>query len=84
VRRVARSAFGAELRTPATGPELRLAAPLSIKAWPGGEACSFYGSAFAELLRTLTGFEGTMRHEACSGRGDPACVWRAALAEGYE
>jgi predicted hydrocarbon binding protein len=84
VRRVARSAFGAELRTPAAGPELRMTDPLSIRAWPRGEACSFYGSAFAELLRNLTGFEGTMRHESCSGRGDPACLWRAARAEGYE
>lgn len=84
VRRVARSAFDAELRTPAAGPELRMTDPLSIRAWPAGEACGFYGSAFAELLRNLTGFEGTMRHETCSGRGDPACLWRAARAEGYE
>ena len=84
VRRAARAAFAADLKTPATRPEVRMVVPLSIAAWPGGEACSFYRSAFAELLRTLTGFEGTMRHEACRGRGDAACVWRAERAEGYE
>ncbi len=61
-----------------------VAKPDTILAWPGGEACAFYGAAFGELLRALTGFEGTMRHEACRGRGDPACVWRAQRAETYE
>jgi hypothetical protein len=84
MRRVARSAFGAELGTATAGVELRMSDPLSIQAWPRGEACGFYGSAFAELLRNLTGFEGTMRHESCTGRGDPVCLWRAARAEGYE
>jgi hypothetical protein len=82
--RVARDAFGAELRSVASGVEVRMTAPLSIAAWPDGEACGFYGAGFTELLRTLTGFEGTMRHESCRGRGDAACVWRAAHAESYE
>lgn len=83
-RRAARAAFSADLKTPAAGAEVRMAAPLSILAWPGGEACAFYGAALGELLRTLTGFEGTMRHETCLGRGDPGCVWRAQRAETYE
>ena len=83
-RRAARAAFAADLKTPAAGAEARMAAPLSILAWPGGEACTFYSAAFGELLRALTGFEGTMRHAACRGRGDPACVWRAQRAESYE
>jgi hypothetical protein len=83
-RRAARAAFAADMKTPAGGAEVRMAAPLSIAAWPAGEACAFYSAAFAELLRTLTGFEGTMRHGACRGRGDPACVWQAQRAESYE
>ncbi len=82
--RVARDAFAAELRAPATGIEVRMADPLSVAAWPAGEACGFYAAAFVELLRTLTGFEGTMRHETCRGRGDAACLWRAAQAEAYQ
>lgn len=83
-RRAARSAFAADMKTPAAGAQVRMAAPLSVAAWPGGEACGFYSAAFGELLRTLTGFEGRMRHEACLGRGDPACLWQAERAETYE
>jgi hypothetical protein len=83
-RRAARLAFAAEMKTAAPGAQVRMAAPLSIAAWPGGEACGFYSAAFGELLRTLTGFEGAMRHDACRGRGDPACQWQAEQAESYE
>ena len=46
-----------------------MTAPLSIVALPGGEACAFYGSAYLELLRGLTGFEGALLHERCRSRG---------------
>jgi hypothetical protein len=82
--KTAREAFAAELRFPGGTAELRMAEPMSVIAWPDGGACGFYGAAFTELLRSLTGFEGTLRHETCRGRGDPACTWRAAAAEGYE
>lgn len=82
--RVARDAFAADLRHPAGGAEARMDAPLSIAAWPAGEACGFYSAALTELLRTLTGFEGTVRHESCRGRGDRDCIWRAVRAEGYQ
>ena len=58
--------------------------PLSILAVPDGAACAFYGSAYGELLRYLTAFEGAMLHERCRSRGDDACVWRSAAAEVYE
>jgi hypothetical protein len=76
--------FGGELRAPATGTEVRMADPLSILAVPDGAACAFYGAAYGELLRSLSGFEGAMLHEACCSRGDEACVWRCAAAEVYE
>ena len=82
--KTARAAFAADLRFPGGIAEVRMAEPLSIVAWPDGEACGFYAAAFAELLRSLTGFEGTLRHEACRGRGESACLWRGAAAEGYE
>jgi hypothetical protein len=82
--RLARQFFGGELRAPDGGTEVRMADPLSILALPDGAACSFYGSAYGELLRSLTAFEGAMLHERCRSRGDDACVWRTAAAEIYE
>jgi hypothetical protein len=82
--RLARQVFGGELRAPDGGTEVRMADPLSILALPDGAACSFYGSAYGELLRSLTAFEGAMLHERCRSRWDDACVWRTAAAEIYE
>ena len=82
--RLAGQVFGGELRAPATGTEVRMADPLSILAVPDGAACAFYGAAYGELLRSLSGFEGAMLHEACRSRGDEACVWRCSAAEVYE
>jgi hypothetical protein len=82
--RLARQVFGGELRAPAHDTEVRMADPLSILAFPNGAACAFYGSAYGELLRCLTAFEGAMLHERCRSRGDDACVWRSAAAEVYE
>jgi hypothetical protein len=76
--------FGGELRFPEPDAEVRLARPLSILAWPDGEACGYYGSAFSELLRLMTGFEGVLAHVACRGRGDHDCIWRGAPVEDYE
>ncbi len=84
VARLARMIFDGDLdsRPPVVG--FRMAAPLSIVALPGGEACLFYGSAYLELLRSLTGFEGALLHERCRSRGDDVCLWRTATAEVYE
>lgn len=82
--RLARLVFDGELRAPVHGTEVRMTDPLSILALPDGAACAFYGSAYGELLRCLTAFEGAMLHERCRSRGDDACVWRSAAAEVYE
>lgn len=82
--RLAREVFAGDLRAPAQGTEVRMTQPLSILAFPDGAACAFYGSAYGELLRCLTAFEGAMLHERCRSRGDDACVWRSAAAEVYE
>jgi hypothetical protein len=81
---IARETFGAELRFAEPDAEVRLSDPLSIRAWPDGGACGFYGAAFSELLRLVAGFEGVLYHVACRGRGDPDCIWRGAPAEDYE
>lgn len=82
--RLSRQVFGGELRAPAQVTEVRMADPLSILALPDGAACAFYGSAYGELLRCLTRFEGAMVHERCRSRGDDVCLWRSAAAEVYE
>jgi hypothetical protein len=84
VARLARTIFDGELNSHPPGVEFQMATPLSIVALPGGEACLFYGSAYLELLRVLTGFEGALLHQSCRSRGDEACLWRTATAEVYE
>ena len=84
VARLARMIFEGDLTSRPPVVEFTMAAPLSIVALPGGEACLFYGSAYLELLRGLTGFEGALLHERCRSRGDDACLWRTATAEVYE
>lgn len=84
VARLARTVFDGELNSRPPVVEFKMSAPLSIVALPSGEACLFYGSAYLELLRGLTGFEGALLHEHCRSRGDGACFWRTATAEVYE
>jgi hypothetical protein len=81
--RLARRVFGGELRS-APAIEVCMADPLSIVAVPDGAACAFYGAAWGELLRLLTGFEGAILHQQCRARGADACVWYTAAAEVYE
>ena len=82
--RLVRTIFEGELNSRPPVVEFKMATPLSIVALPGGEACLFYGSAYLELLRGLTGFEGALLHGSCRSRGDGACFWRTATAEVYE
>jgi hypothetical protein len=82
--RLARHVFGGELRARPQGSEVRMTSPLSILAFPDGAACAFYGAAYGELLRCLSGFEGAMLHEHCRSRGEEACIWHTAAAEVYE
>jgi hypothetical protein len=82
--RLARTIFDGQIADRSPAVEVKMDAPLSIAALPGGEACLFYGAAYLELLRGLTGFEGALLHETCLGRGDGSCTWRTAAAEVYE
>jgi hypothetical protein len=84
VARLAHTIFDGELKSRANVVELRMGSPLSIMALPAGEACLFYGSAYLEMLRALTGFEGALLHARCRSRGDGDCHWHTAVAEVYE
>ena len=84
VSRLTQSIFDGDLKARADVVEVRMSAPLSIVALPAGEACLFYGSAFLEMLRALTGFEGALLHAHCRSRGNDDCHWHTAVAEVYE
>jgi len=74
--RLAARVLGLDLRRDGSAAH---ADPLSGRVPPeSGSACTFYGSAVAELLRLLTDFDGAMVHVECRSRGDAACHWRSA------
>jgi hypothetical protein len=81
---VALRVLRADLRPADPLAEVTLRHSLPMAANAEGDGCYFYGAAFAELLRLLTGFEGAMLHDRCRSRGDDACHWRATTVEGYE
>jgi hypothetical protein len=84
VARLARFFFDGEVKSRGNVVEVRMDSPLSIVALPTGEACLFYGAAYLEMLRALTGFEGALLHARCRSRGDGDCHWHTAVAEVYE
>ncbi len=84
VTRLVRTFFDGEVTDRSQDVEIKMSNSLSIVALPGGDACLFYGSAYLELLRGLTGFEDALLHENCLSRGHDACLWRTAVAEVYE
>lgn len=57
---------------------------LALAAREDGAGCRFYTAGLGELLRLVGQVEGVMDHEACRGRGDRRCVWRAERAAGYD
>lgn len=83
-RRLAATYFRGEMAAKGPEHEVRMVRPLSITAISDGSACVFFGAVYGELLRSLVGFEGTMVHEQCEGRGDQACLWRGHRAGDYE
>jgi hypothetical protein len=83
-RDLARGVFRADLRRADTLAAVTLLHSLTMGAGAEGEGCYFYGAAFAELLRLLTGFEGAMLHDRCRSRGDDECCWTATAVEAYE
>ncbi len=79
--RLSRRVFGTHLEVGHQGAEARLESPIPVAPESGTGACAFYGAALHELLRFLTGFEGSLIHEHCRGRGHDTCRWRAVAVE---
>jgi hypothetical protein len=80
-RRVAADVFGMALHREGGTEGASMDDLVAVRATPGGAACAFFGSAVAELLRIFTRFDGALLHDACRGRGDGACHWRAGPPE---
>jgi len=76
-RRLAEGMFGVRLEGRPDAARAELGRTLAVVTDPG-PACSFMGSAIAELLRLLAGFDGAMMHVACRARGADTCAWSAA------
>lgn len=77
VRRAADDVLGATLARDGGQPVAVLPSPAPVRATPDGAACAFYAAAFAELLRQLMEYEGSIAHTRCRARGDAVCEWRA-------
>jgi predicted hydrocarbon binding protein len=76
-RRLARREFGSTLTQDKDLLHAALTGDLMVVTEPG-PACSFIGSALAELLRRVAGFDGAMVHTNCRARGADGCAWSAA------
>ena len=76
-RRAAAEVLGLAVTKSLRQPAAALDAEVTVRATPDGAACAFYAAAFAELLRQLVEFEGTVTHTRCRARGDAVCEWRA-------
>ncbi len=75
-RRALDEVFDATLVREARDAVSTLTHDIAVRATPDGASCTFYASAFAELLRQLMDFEGSMNHTKCRARGDDRCEWR--------
>lgn len=80
-RRAAWAVLGGELRREGQIPIAGVHDIFAINATPDGTACTLFASGFSELLRLLTGFEGTMVHVSCRATGGDRCEWRAAAPD---
>ena len=76
-RRLARRELGVDLTSGEGRAHAALGGDLTVVT-EAGPACSFIGSALAELLRRVAGFDGAMVHTSCRARGEDVCAWSAA------
>lgn len=78
-RRVLGRVFDGTMQFDGSVPTIMLDDPLSIRGTGDGRGCTFYGAAFAEVLRLLAGFEGALQHETCKAQGAEECRWSGAI-----
>jgi predicted hydrocarbon binding protein len=71
--------FGGSVEKNGSSLTLRVPDSVTVNGSPNSAGCEFYGVAFGELIRLLTGGETTVDHIRCTARGDGACEWRAEV-----
>src|SRR5262245_60898328 len=76
-RRAAGRILDARMARDTGSPAAVISEPPSANATPNGAGCGFYGSALAEILRSLTDFDGALFHVKCRARGESVCEWRS-------
>jgi hypothetical protein len=81
--RLAATVFEAELTFNEDDSLLAVAHHATAEATPDGASCGFYGSALAEILRSMTDFDGALLHETCVTRGDDCCRWHTGNNPGW-
>ena len=72
--------FGGSVEKNGSFVTLRVADSVTVNGSPNSAGCAFYGVAFGELIRLLTGAEAPVDHIQCTARGDETCEWRAEWA----
>ena len=81
--RLAATVFDSTLTVEEQDGVVAVAHHATTEATPHGSSCSFYGSALAEVLRSMTEFDGALLHEVCLTRGDECCRWHTGNNQGW-
>ena len=77
-RRVARRYMNGRVTRMGSSVMLEVTDPVTLGVAPNAGGCTYYESAFRELLRLLVGGSGAVEHVRCAGRdGEDKDQWRA-------
>jgi len=77
LRLIAQNFFGGSLVRKGSFIELRVPDSVTVNGAPKSAGCTFYESAFRELLRLMIDGGGQVEHIHCVQRDQGACEWRA-------
>ena len=61
---------------------LAVSESVTLDSAPRATGCTYYESAFRELLRLLINGAGAIEHVRCGARGEGGCEWRAEWKSG--
>jgi hypothetical protein len=81
--RVTKRVFGAVMELDPEQGIVFEAGPNTTVLTPDGVGCSFYSAALAEMLRSVTHFEGAVLHDICMAHGDDRCRWHTGSQPGW-
>lgn len=76
VRQMASRFFGGSLTRTGSFLSLVITESVTVNSAPRSVGCTYYASAFRELLHLLIEGGGSVDHVHCLQRGDGSCEWR--------